>query len=68
MLQQRIYADCAMHAGARFAADRALSARSPAAVHNMGNFNGVFDDRLIGEPTMLSRLAGAGYRIGYAGN
>ena len=34
----------------------------------MGNFNGVFDDRLIGEPTMLSRLAGAGYRIGYAGN
>ena len=34
---------------------------------NMGNFNGVFDDRLIGQPTLLSRLAGAGYRIGYAG-
>ncbi len=34
---------------------------------NMGNFNGVFDDQLIGQPTLLSRLAGAGYRIGYAG-
>ena len=34
---------------------------------NMGNFNGIFDDRLIGQPTLLSRLAGAGYRIGYTG-
>ena len=33
----------------------------------MGNSNGVFDDQLIGQPTLLSRLAGAGYRIGYAG-
>ena len=34
---------------------------------NMGNFNGVFDDQLIGQPTLLSHLAGAGYRIGYTG-
>ena len=33
----------------------------------MGNFNGVFDDQLIGQPTLLFRLAGAGYRIGYTG-
>ena len=34
---------------------------------NMDNFNGVFNGRLIGQPTLLSRLAGAGYRIGYTG-
>ena len=34
---------------------------------NMGKFTGIFDDRLIGQPTLLSRLAGAGYRIGYTG-
>ena len=34
---------------------------------NMGNFNGVFDEQLTGQPTLFSRLAAAGYRVGYAG-
>ncbi len=34
---------------------------------NMGNFNGVFDRQLIGQPTLFSQLAAAGYRIGYTG-
>ena len=54
------------HAGARLAADRPLSARSPAAVQHL-QLNGLFDDRLIGQPTLLSWLPGAGYGIGYSG-
>lgn len=34
---------------------------------NMGNFNGVFDRQLIGQPTLFSGLGAAGYRIGYTG-
>lgn len=34
---------------------------------NMGNFNSVFDEQVIGKPAFPPMLSSSGYRVGYAG-